>query len=93
MNILLKEPFPRFGLIFPMDFDRAKKEGLDFKIAPDHLVKEALESPSDSYEKAVWLPMVKEATYRMIIHSLMFQMNEMKTPWYKKVLKKFKRIT
>lgn len=93
MNILLRQPFPRFGLELPVDFDRAKKEGINFKIAPDHLVKAALNSSSDSYEKAVWLPLVKEATYRMIIHSLMLEIDEIKMPWYKKVLKKFKRTT
>jgi hypothetical protein len=90
MNILLKQPLPQFGLMMPADLIRSVKEGINFKIAPDELVEEALNSTSDSYEKTVWLPMVKETTYRMIIHGLMLQLAEAKMPWYKKLFRKLK---
>ena len=90
MNILLKEPINTQGLELPRDFRRACEEGVDFKIAEDELIKEAMDKGPGSYEYDVWLPTIKINTFRMIIFGLMHQLLEAKRPWYNKLYRYFK---
>lgn len=91
MNILLKKPFPSFGLELPKDFDRARKEDVDFKIALDTFIEGAFNRGSGSWEYDKWLPQITISTYRMIIHGLIYQLSEAKKPWYVKLFKKVVR--
>lgn len=93
MNIFLKEPFPSCaGIELPKDFGLAVKDGVDFKIAADKLVLEAMEKGPGTWEHDTWLPIIKEATYRMIIHGLMIQLMEAKKSFYKRWFNKIRKL-
>jgi hypothetical protein len=92
MNILLEGPLPTAGVTMPGDLRRAIREGVNFKIADDELVRKAMESPPGSYERDIWLPTIKESTYRLIIHGLVVQLMWAKMPWYKRIFNRFKGI-
>ena len=85
MNILLKQPFPtRCGLELPRDFDLAVEQGLDFKIAGEEMVLDAIRKGPGNWEHDVWLPCIKEGTYRMIIFGLTIQLIQANKPFYKR---------
>ena len=90
-NILLRQSFPQVGLRLPGDFIKVNKEGICFKITSDVLVQKALDKGPGSWEYDLWLPAIKESTFRMIIHGLRHQLNYAKLPWYSKLFKLLKR--
>lgn len=92
MNILLKKSLPTFGLELPKDFDKARKEGVDFKIADNYLIEDAFNKGPGTWEYDEWLPQIKISTYRMIVHGLIYQLSEAKKPWYVKLFKKYKKF-
>ena len=92
MNILLRRPYPAFGLRLPEDFKKARKEGADFKISDDELIIDAIDKGPGSWEHDTWLPIITISTYRMIICGLIYQLSEAKKPWYSKLFKKIKWI-
>ncbi len=92
MNILLKKPYPAFGLELPKDFKRAKEEGVNFKIADDELIIDAIDKGSGSWEHDTWLPTITISTYRMIIYGLIQQLLEAKKSWYRRLFEKIRRI-
>lgn len=88
INILLRQPFPeRSGVRLPDDFRKAAKEGACFKLTSDAFIQKALDKGPGSWEHDVWLPAIKEGTFRMIIHGLMCQLNYTKLPWYRKLFR------
>lgn len=92
MNILLERPYPPFGLELPKDFKRAKEEGINFKIADDELIIDAIDKGSGSWECDTWLPTITISTYRMIIYGLTQQLLEAKKQWYRKLFEKARKI-
>lgn len=93
MNILLEQRFPTgCGLELPRDFSLAAKQGLNFRIADDDMVLEAMRSEEGTWEHDVWLPCIKEGTYRMIIYGLTIQLKRANTPFYKKWFNKLKNL-
>lgn len=93
MNILLRQAYPtRCGLELPRDFELAVEQGLDFKLAEEGSILEAIEKGPGSWEHDVWLPAIKEGIYRMIIHGLTVQLMGARKPFYEKWFNKIKRV-
>jgi hypothetical protein len=91
MNVLLRQHFPtNCGLNFPKDFNLAIETGLNFRISSDDMVLEAIEKGPGNWEHDVWLPRIKEGTYRMIIYGLTIQLMRVKQPFYKRWFYKLK---